>query len=89
MLQKNFCLNNILLRTNVKEGSNIDIHSEKLSQYPSEEEILFLPFCTFEIKGFNKVKEKGFEYYDLELIYCEEENKSNKIGDIKFQDIKV
>ena len=80
---------NILLHTKVKEGSNIDIHLEKLSQYPSEEEILILPFCTFEIKRFNKVKEKDLEYYDLELIYCEEENKSNKIGDIKFQDIKV
>ena len=80
---------NILLRTKVKEGSNIDIHLEKLSQYPSEEEILIIPFCTFEIKGINKVKEKELEYYDLELIYCEEENKSNKIGDIKFQDIKV
>ena len=80
---------NILLRTKVKEGSNIDIHLEKLSQYPSEEEILILPFCTFEIKGFNKVKEKGFEYYDLELIYCEEENKINKIGDIKIHDIKI
>ena len=80
---------NILLRTKVKEGSNIDIHLEKLSQYPSEEEILFLPFCTFEIKGFNKVKERGFEYYDLELIYCEEENKRNKLGDIKIHDIKI
>ena len=53
MLQKNFSLNikkNILLHTKVKEGSNIDIHLEKLYQYPSEEEILFLPFCTFEIK---------------------------------------
>ena len=80
---------NILLRTKIKEGSNIDIHLEKLSQFPSEEEILILPFCTFEIKGFNKVKEKDLEYYDLELIYCEEENRSNKIEDIKFQDIKA
>ena len=80
---------NILLRTKVKEGCNIDIHLEKLSQYPSEEEILILPFCYFEIKGFKKIKEKDLEYYDLELIYCEEENKNNKIGDIKKHEIKI
>jgi hypothetical protein len=80
---------NILLHTKIKEGNNIDIHLEKLSQFPNEEEILFLPFCYFEVKSFKKVKENNLEYYDLELIYCEEENKSNKIENITFIDLKL
>ena len=69
---------NILLHTKIKEGNNIDIDIENLSDY-DEEEVLILPFCFFEVKSFKKTKEKNWEYYDLELIYCEEENKSNKI----------
>ena len=74
---------NILLHTKVIKGNNVDIHLERLSQYPSEEEILFLPFCCFEIKSFKKVKENNLEYYELELIFCEEENKRNKIENVK------
>ena len=74
---------NILLHTIVKEGSNIDIHLEKISQYPSEEEILILPFCFFEIKSFVEVKENNLEYYILELIFCEEENEINKIDNVE------
>ena len=76
---------NILIHTKVKEGNNIDIHLEKLSQYPNEEEILFLPYCVFEIKSFNKTYENNLEYYKLELSYCEKENKSNKIENVKFK----
>ena len=76
---------NILLHTKIKEGNNIDIHLENLSQYPSEEEILFLPFCYFE--SFTKVKENNHEYYKLELNYCDEENKENKIDNVKFNNI--
>ena len=32
---------NIILHTKIKEGNNIDIHLEKLSQFPNEEEILY------------------------------------------------
>ena len=53
---------NILLHTQVKGGNNIDIHLENLSQYPNEEEILLLPFCVFEVKSFEKVKENNLEY---------------------------
>ena len=79
---------NILLHTKVKEGNNIDIHLENLSQYPDEEEILFLPFCYFEIESFTKVKENNYEFYQLELIYCDEENKENKIDYVVFNNIK-
>ena len=77
---------NILLHTNIKKGNNIDIHLEKLSAFPNEEEILFLPYCVFEVKSFKKVIENGCEYYNLDLIYCEEENKNNKIKNIKMKD---
>ena len=87
----NYQEKNVLLHTNIKAGNNIDIHLENISRYPKEEEILFLPYCVFEVKSFKKVKEKfnekEKEYYDLELIYSEEENKKNKLGDIKVKDI--
>ena len=78
---------NVLLHTKVKEGNNIDIHLEKISQFENEEEILFLPFCAFEVKSFEKVKENNLEYYNLELIYCEEENKIDKIEEVQYKDI--
>ena len=87
---KKFLINykkNILLHTKIKEGNNIDIHLEKLSQYPEEEEILFLPYCVFEVQSFIKTQENDKEYYELELIYCEEENKSNKIENVRFNNI--
>ena len=80
---------NILLHTKVKEGNNIDLHLEKLSQFPSEEEVLFLPYCYFEVKSFEKKKVNNFEYYDLDLIYCDEENMSNQIEKIQFNDIQL
>ena len=78
---------NILLHTRIKEGNNIDIHLEKLSQYPKEEEILFLPYFVFEVQSFKKAKENNLDFYELELIYCEEENKTNKIENVKFNNV--
>ena len=78
---------NVLLHTKIKEGSNIDIHLENISQYPKEEEILLLPFCFFEVESFIKAEENNLEYYKLELIYCEEENKSNEIENVQFKNV--
>ena len=89
---KNFLFNykkNILLHTTVKKGNNIDIHLEGLSQYPTEEEILIFPFCYFEIKSFKKVKENNFEYYDLDLIFCEKENSRNNIENLQFHEFII
>ena len=47
--------------------NNVDIHLEEISEYPNEEEVLFLPFCTFIIKNFDKVKEGNLTYYKLVL----------------------
>ena len=74
---------NILVHSKIKKGNTVDIHLENLSQYPNEEEILFLPFLTFEIKSITKVKENNKEYHDLELIYCDDENSYNALKNIQ------
>ena len=80
---------NVLLHTKIKEGNNIDIHLENISKFQDEEEVLILPFCFFEVESFKKQNENGLEYYDLELIYCEEENKSNKIENVGIKEVDV
>ena len=47
--------------------NNVDIHLEEISRYPKEEEVLFLPFCNFKIKSFEKVNENNLSYYKLIL----------------------
>ena len=64
-LKKNY--KNTLIIANGGLNNNVDIHLEGISKYPHEEEVLFLPFCVFTIKSFNKVKELGLDYYILEL----------------------
>ena len=44
--------------------NNVDIHLEEISRYPKEE-VLFLPFCNFKIKSFEKVNENNLSYYRL------------------------
>ena len=78
---------NVLLHVKVTNGNNIDIHLENISQYPNEEEILILPFCSFEVKSFTKIMEKGLEYYNLELIYCDDDNNSKKLEIVKLNEI--
>jgi len=58
---------NALIITNGGLNNNVDIHLEGISQYPAEEEVLFLPFCIFTIKSFVEVKEGNLIYYKLEL----------------------
>ena len=58
---------NALIITKGELINNVDIHSEKISKYPNEEEVLFLPFCHFKIKSFEKIKEDKLTYYKLEL----------------------
>ena len=49
------------------ETNNVDIHSEGISKYTKEEEVLFLPFCKFKVIGFEKIEEENIEYYKLTL----------------------
>ena len=58
---------NILIIIKAGLNNNIDIHLEKISIYPDEEEILFLPFCIFKIKSFEEVVENNFKFYKLML----------------------
>ena len=58
---------NALIITSGGLNNNVDIHLEGVSQYPSEEEVLFLPFCLFTIKSFAEVKDGSLIYYKLEL----------------------
>ena len=58
---------NTLIITKGGLENNIDIHLEGISKYPEEEEVLFLPFCKFKIKSFEKVNENGLNYYKIIL----------------------
>ena len=58
---------NALIITKGELINNVDIHLEQISKYPSEEEVLFLPFCNFKIISINKVFEGNNSYYKLVL----------------------
>ena len=58
---------NALIITKGGQKNNIDIHLENMSRYPNEEEVLFLPFCSFKITSFDKVKEGNLNYYRIIL----------------------
>lgn len=52
-------------------NSNVDIHGEKCSRYPKEEEVLLLPFSNFEIRRI--FKEEGLTLLSLKEIVPEYE----------------
>ena len=58
---------NALIVTEGELINNIDIHSERISKYPDEEEVLFLPFCNFRVISFENVYEGNLRYYKLVL----------------------
>ena len=64
-LKKSF--KNALVITKAGETNNVDIHSEGISKYAKEEEVLFLPFCKFKVIGFEKIEEENNVYYKLTL----------------------
>ena len=66
-LKKNINYKNGLLIAEGGLNNNVDIHLEEISRYPKEEEVLFLPFCLFKIKSFEKVNENNLSYYKLVL----------------------
>ena len=67
---------NTLIITKGGLNNNVDIHLEGISKYNKEEEVLFLPFCKFTIKSFEKVNENNLNYYKLIL---ENESESSTI----------
>ena len=69
---------NVIINTYLEGDFNIDIHEEKLSQFPSEKEVLVLPFCTFEVKCFEKINDTNIgEFYKLELKLLNKSNNHN------------
>ena len=75
------------------EGYNSSTHGdiESISFYPSEREVLFFPFSSFEIKDINDIiigDEKGYEiklvYLGKYIPYIENEKKVNKIPETEF-----
>ena len=80
---------NVLIHSKIKKGTNIDIHLENISQFPDEEEVLFLPYCTFGIKSFKKIKENQHEYYALELLYSDKDNMHNYIEKVKYNEFII
>ena len=40
---------------------------EKISRYPNEEEVLFLPFCNFKVISLEKINEGNLSYQKLVL----------------------
>ena len=72
----------------ITEGlnNNVDIHLEEISKYPNEEEVLFLPFCTFKIESFDMIKEGKLIYYKLVL---KSDSDSSLIKPLSEETIKV
>ena len=58
---------NALVIAKGEEINNVDIHLEKISRYPNEEEVLFLPFCNFKVISFEKINEGNLSYHKLVL----------------------
>lgn len=65
LLKKNF--KNTLVVTKGGKINNVDIHSEGVSKFSKEEEVLFLPFCIFKIISLEKIQEQNLIYYKLTL----------------------
>ena len=88
-----------VLEKNVEIDYNLSTHGDisKLSVYPNENEVLFFPFSTFEIKSIKEIyigNEKG---YEIKLLYLDkylddiEQDKNviknvNKLPDSKFKE---
>ena len=72
---------------NNNKNNNIDIDIEKLSNFPSEKEVLVLPFCSFEILDI-KIHNNGIKYYEITLEYIFENFENDKIVNLPINEIK-
>ena len=77
---------NVIIYTNLDGTCNVDIHEEKISQFPNEKEVLVLPFCTFEVKSFVKINDSIIgDYYKLELESLNLKNNLEHVKNINFK----
>jgi len=76
---------NVIIYTNLYGNFNVDILEEKISQYPTEKEVLVLPFCSYEVKFFEKVQDKEIgKYYKLELELLNVTNNLELVKEINY-----
>ena len=74
---------NILFMIKTKKN-NIDVHTEKISYFPEEEEVLFLPYSKFLIKSKEKEIFENKEIYKVELEGLDNEHERENINSMKF-----
>ena len=87
-----------ILEKKDNEGYNLCTHGdiEKISYFPKEQEVLFFPFSSFEIKDIKEAKIEGEKGYEINLLYLDkylkdiENDKNiiineNKIPDTEFK----
>ena len=83
---------NVLLIVKGNNNNNIDIDKEELSFYPTEKEILIIPFCSFILKENPKLvkdKDYNYDYYEIYLEYIEEKMIEDKIINIRVKDFDL
>jgi len=83
---------NVLLIVKGNNNNNIDIDKEELSFYPTEKEILIIPFCSFiltEDPKLVKDKDYNYDYYEIYLEYIEEKMIDDKVINMRVKDIDI
>jgi len=70
------------IELNDKAYSNVDIHKEECSILPEEQEVLLLPFSSFEVKRI--FKEGKFTYITLIELIPDEKNNGDNIKSVEF-----
>ena len=79
---------NALLVVNGIINNNIDIDTEKLSNYPDEREVLILPFNSFEVKNIQLIFDP-YNYYIINLEYIDEKYENDKIMNMPVYNINM
>ena len=74
---------NILFWIKTKKN-NIDVDEEKISYFPKEREVLFLPYSKFLIKSKEKKIFKNKEFYEVQLEGLDNEHERENINSMKF-----
>ena len=82
---KKECNKNVIIYTYMNGDFNVDIDEEKISQFRNEKEVLVLPFCSFEVKFFDKIKDNIIgDYYKLELKLLNEKNNLEYVKEVNY-----
>ena len=68
---KSLCKVFFIVEKNDNIGFNLSTHGdiEKISYFPEEEEVLFFPFSSFEIKTLKEINIEEEKGYEIQLLY--------------------